>query len=261
MMCPVCFIESDPRAQASLQPALGDVMSGEELGDVIDDDDAHARVVHEGAAEARQHSESDGGERATMAAIPSGALQGQYATSDFGATRGYTRDDPLAPELSVDDISDNEMAPPRVTRPLPPAPAPAVNPDQAAPVAPTPPVIPKRTSLPAPTRAVPVPSSDTPPPIQGPSPQRAPARRTSLLPPSREIPIPVPDILDVASPRHQSSTKRTSLPPPTLLAPSSSFSREGSVPSSSPSAPTCSRLLRIRTPGAWAEQRGASRSR
>jgi hypothetical protein len=219
-----------------------------QLEGAVDYDDAHTRVAHEvevetftQAAEFEQGFDTHAAVRdVSDAAAPSprGTVQGQYATDDdFGAAQALAEDEPLAPELSlaVDDTSDNEMAPPRVTRPLPPAPIPPVpdvGPDISAVLAriPPPPVVPKRTSLPPPTRAVPVPSPDSPPFVQGSSPQRAPpAKRSSLLPSSREIPIPAPESPDAALQRRQTLTKRTSLSPPSRAVPSPSVSREGSL--------------------------------
>jgi hypothetical protein len=178
---------------------------------------------------------------------PPSTVQRQYATDDdFGAAQTHAEGEPLAPELSAaddNDTSDNEMPPPRVTRPLPPAPVPPVpdvSPDLSAALAqiPPPPAVPKRTSLPPPTRAVPVPSPDSPPPAQGSSPQRAPpAKRYSLLPPSREIPIPAPDSPDAPLQRRQTLTKRMSLSPPSRVVPSPSVSREGSLIAPPPPPP------------------------
>jgi myosin tail region-interacting protein MTI1 len=187
------------------------------------------------AAEIRQPSAANEGERVVVAASsrPS-TVHGQHATDDFGAAQAPGEPASLALALSADDISDDEMAPPRVTRPLPPdppAPAPASGDLASAPArAPPPPIVPKRTSLPPPARVVPVPLTDSPPRVQSSSPHRAPiAKRASLAPPSREIPSPAPDSLDIASLRPQPSTRRISLPPPNRPAPSPSVSREGSL--------------------------------
>jgi len=176
----------------------------------------------------------DARDAVTAAPSPSTIL-GQYATGDFGAPP-HPESESLAHTLSTDNTSHNEMAPPRVTRPLPPAPVPlapgsmSVGPAAALARVPPPPPIPKRMSLPPPTRTVPVPSPDSPALIQGTSPQRAPvAKRASLLPPSREIPIPTPDSSDVAPQPRQPSAKRTSLSPPSRPIPSPSISREGSI--------------------------------
>ena len=203
-----------------------------------DYDDAYTHVPHEvevgtftQAAEIGQHSPVIEGERASS--LPS-TVHGQHATDDSEATQAHGESASLAPALSVDDISDDEMAPPRVTRPLPAAPEPSapVSGDLAAALArapPPPPSVPRRTSLPPPVRAVPVPLTDSPPRIQGSSPQRVPtAKRGSLLPPTREIPTSAPDTVDVVSSRLPPSTKRTSLPPPNRLVPSPAVSREGS---------------------------------
>ena len=210
-----------------------------------DYDDAHTRVSHEvelggaftQAAEIGHYSAAvHEDERAEAASSPPITGHGQHATDDSGATQAQGERASLAPTLSADDISDDEMAPPRVTRPLPPSPD--VNIDLAAALArtPPPPSVPKRTSLPPPVRTVPVPSTDSPPRIQGSSPQRVPTtKRTSLLPPPRETPSPTPDTLDVVSSlRLQHSTRRTSLPPPARRVPSSSVSREGSLATPAP---------------------------
>ena len=191
------------------------------------------------AAEFGQHPEMHGGVRDARDAVTAApspiTILGQYATDDFGAPQTHPESESLAHTLSTDNTSDNEMAPPRVTRPLPPAPfllAPgsmSVDPAPALARVPPPPPIPKRMSLPPPTRTVPVPSPDSPALIQGTSPQRAPvAKRASLLPPSREIPIPTPDSSDMAPQPRQPSAKRTSLSPPSRPIPSPSISREGS---------------------------------
>jgi len=241
METPRFVIESDPHAQVPLQHAVGDESLGE-LEGANDYNDAFARVAHEAevetftqAAEMGERPEIHGGVRdASDAAAPPSTIYGQYATDDLGAEQTHAEGEPLAPALSTDDTSDNEMAPPRVTRPLPPAPvtlSPDVSTAPAAIVAPVPPPppVPKRTSLPPPARTVPVSAAlDSPPPT---SPQRVPTpKRASLLPPSREIPIPAPDSPDVALQRRQPpTTKRTSLPPPTRAVPSPSILREGSV--------------------------------
>ena len=193
------------------------------------------------SAEIGQHSGVIEGERVVAASSPPSTV---HATEDFGATQAHAERASLAPTLSADDISDDEMAPPRVTRPLPPAPEPSdrVSNDLVAALSrapPPPPSVSRRVSLPPPVRAVPVPSTDSPPRIQGSSPQRVPiAKRTSLLPPSREIPTSAPDTVDVASLRPQPSTRRTSLPPPTRGVPPPSISREGSfVPPPPPPPP------------------------
>jgi myosin tail region-interacting protein MTI1 len=182
------------------------------------------------AAEIGQYSAVHEDERAEAASSPPITGHGQHATDDSGAAQAHDERASLAPTLSADD-SDDEMAPPRVTRPLPAAPD--VNIDLAAALArtPPPPSVPKRTSLPPPVRTIPVPSTDSPPRIQGSSPQRVPTvKRTSLLPPPRETPSPTPDTLDVVSSlRAQHSTRRTSLPPPARRVPSPSVSREGSL--------------------------------
>lgn len=195
------------------------------------------------AAEIRQPSAANEGERVVAASSPPSTVHGQHATDDFGAAQAPGERASLALALSADDISDDEMAPPRVTRPLPPdPPAPApVSGDLASTLAraPPPPTVPKRISLPPPARTVPVPLTDSPPRVQSSSPHRAPiAKRASLAPPSREIPDPAPDSLDIASSlRPQPSARRTSLPPPTRPAPSPSVSREGSLVSPPPLPP------------------------
>ena len=174
------------------------------------------------AAEIGQPSAANEGERVVAASGPPSTVHGQHATDEFEAAQAPGEYASLAPALSADDISDDEMAPPRVTRPLPPDPPPAQ--------APPPPSIPKRISLPPPTRTVPVPLTDSLQRVQSYAPQRAPtAKRASLAPPPREIPRPAPDSPDVASLRPQPSTRRTSLPPPIRFAPSPSVSREGSL--------------------------------
>ena len=188
------------------------------------------------AAEIGQPSAANEGERVVAASSPPSTVHGQHATDDFEAEQAPDERASLAPALSANDVSDgdDEMAPPRVTRPLPPdPPAPSsVSGDLAsAPArAPPPPIVPKRISLPPPARTVPVPLTDTLPRFQSSSPQRAPiAKRASLAPPPREIPSPAADGLDIASLRPQPSTRRTSLPPPNRPAPSPSVSREGSL--------------------------------
>jgi hypothetical protein len=232
----VRFIESDPRTQAPLQHALEDE-SLRELEEGSDYDDAHTRVPHEvevgafaQAAEIGQYSAVQD-ESVVAASSPSKTVHGQHATDDSRAAQAHGDRASLAPALSADDISDDEMAPPRVTRPLPPAPDTSTDLVTALARVPPPPAVPKRTSLPPPVRNVPVPSTDSPPRFQGSSPQRVTtAKRTSLLPPSRETPSPTPDTLDVVSSlRLQHSTRRTSLPPPSRRAPSPSVSREGSL--------------------------------
>lgn len=188
------------------------------------------------AAEIRQPSVANEGERVVRAASgPPSTFHGQHATNDSGAAQTPGECASLALAPSADDISDDEMAPPRVTRPLPPdPPAPTlVSGDLASSPARAPPplTVPKRTSLPPPARTFPIPLTDGSPRVQSSSPHRAPkAKRASLAPPSREIPSPAPDSLDIASLRPQPSTRRTSLPPPRRLAPSPSVSREGSLP-------------------------------
>jgi hypothetical protein len=182
------------------------------------------------AAEIGHPSAANESERVVAASSPPSTVHGQYATDASRTAQAPDERDSLAPALSADDNSDDEMAPPRVTRPLPPdPPTPTpVSGDLASATAwvPPPPIVPKRTSLPPPARTVPVFSTDSPPRFQGSSPHRAPiAKRASLVPPSREIPSPAPDSLE----RPQPSTRRTSLPPPTRTAPSPSVSREGSL--------------------------------
>jgi len=232
-----------------LQHAVGDESLGE-LEGANDCDDAFARVAHEAevetftqAAELGQRPEIHGGVKDASDATapgPPSTIYGQYATDDFGAAQTHAEGEPLAPALSTDDTSDNEMAPPRVTRPLPPAPV-TLAPDVSTALAavPPPPPIPKRTSLPPPARTVPVfAAPDSLPLTQGSSLQRVPPpKRASLLPPSREIPNPVPDSPDVALQRRQPPTKRTSLSPPTRTVPSPSISREGSVVTPPPPPP------------------------
>jgi hypothetical protein len=184
------------------------------------------------AAEIGQPSAANEGERVVAASSPPSTVHGQHATDDIGTAQAPDERVSLALALSADDNSDDEMAPPRVTRPLPPDPPTPVSGDLASAPArpPPPPTVPKRTSLSPPARTVPVPFTDSPPRFQGSSPHRAPiAKRASLAPPSREIPSPAPDSLDIASLRPQPSTRRTSLPPPTRTAPSPSVSREGSL--------------------------------
>jgi hypothetical protein len=206
-----------------------------------DYDDARTRVPHEEvvgafpqAAEIGQPSVANEGERVVAASSPPSTVHGQHAADDFEAAQAPGERASLAPALSADDTSDDEMAPPRVTRPLPPDPPAlaSVSGDLAsAPArAPPSPTVPKRISLPPPARTVPVPLTDTLPRFQSSSPHRAPiAKRASLAPPPREIPSPAADGLDIASLRPQPSTRRTSLPPPNRAAPSPSISREGSL--------------------------------
>ena len=198
----------------------------------VDYDDARTRVPHEEvvgafsqAAEIRRPSAANESERVVAASGPPSTVHGLHAPNDFAAAQAPGGLTSLAPALSAVDISDDEMAPPRVTRPLPPNPPAPVSGDLAsAPArAPPPPIAPKRTSLPPPARSVPV-------PFQSSSPHRATiAKRASLAPPPREPPSPAPDSLDIASLRPQPSTRRTSLPPPTRPAPSPSVSQEGSL--------------------------------
>jgi hypothetical protein len=221
----VYFIESDHRAQAlsELQHAPEDESLLESQG-TVDYDDADMRVTHEGvvqhfsqAAESRQPLDNyDESEMYTApeTSSPHSTIHGQYATNESAAAQVPLEGEPLQVTPTADDIDDTEMAPPRVTRPLPAAPAPTPAP------APSPP-IPKRLSLPPPTRAVPTSTPDSPPSVQGYSPQLTPSRkRTSIPPPSRMIPVPVPESPDVGLQRRQSSTRRTSAPPPTRAIPS-----------------------------------------
>jgi hypothetical protein len=187
------------------------------------------------AAEIGRPFAANEGERVVAASSPPSTVRGQHAADDFEAAQAPSERASLAPALSADDNSDDEMAPPRVTRPLPPdppAPAPASG-DLASALAraPPPPTVPRRISLPPPARTVPVPLTDTLPRFQSSSPHRAPlAKRAPLAPPPREIvPSPAPDGLDIAALRPQPSTRRTSLPPPNRPAPSPSVSREGSL--------------------------------
>src|SRR5712672_3723590 len=70
-----------------------------------------------------------------------------HDTGDFGAAQqGHAEDEPLAPVFSTtnnNDISDNEMALPCVTQPLPPAPPASTDLAAALALVPPPPVIPK----------------------------------------------------------------------------------------------------------------------
>ena len=215
----VYFIESDHRAQALSQHALEDESLLESQG-TVDYDDADMRVTHEGVvqhfsqvAESRQPPD-DYDESEMYTAPETSTIHGQYATNEYAAAQVHLEDEPLQVTPTADDVSDTEMAPPRVTRPLPAAPVPAPSP-------PPPPPIPKRMSLPPPTRAVPVSTPDSPPFVQGYSPQLTPSRkRTSIPPPSRVIPVPVPESPEVGLQRRQSSTRRTSAPPPTRAIPS-----------------------------------------
>lgn len=149
-----------------------------------------------------------------------GSEAAQVGVGVEGESFTYT---PLA-----EDISDDEMAPPRVSRPLPLAPAPpapGVSTESAiAPVA----AVPKRTSMPPPTRSAPVPHVPSPI-IPGSSPQRTPSKRASVPPPSREIPVPFQESPEAALSRRQTSTQRTPISPPT---------RRGVVPSPSVFHPT-----------------------
>ena len=186
------------------------------------------------AAEIGQPSAANEGERVVAASSPPSTVHGQHATDDSWAAQALDERVSLAPALSADDISDDEMAPPRVTRPLPPdppAPAPVGGDLVSAPArAPPPPIVPKRISLPPSARAIPAPSTDSSPRVQSSSPHRAPiAKRASLAPPPRKTPSPTPESLDIVSVRAQPSTRRTSLPPPTRTAPSPSVSRKGSL--------------------------------
>ncbi|KAH9168717.1 hypothetical protein EDB89DRAFT_1562439 [Lactarius sanguifluus] len=127
------------------------------------------------------------------------------------------------------------MAPPRVTRPLPPAPAPptpGVSTESAiahtrAPIVPA---VLKRASVPPPTRAVPAPDGNPPLLAPGSSPQRTPlVKRASVPPPSREIPVPFQESPDAASSWRQSPTQRTSISTPTRVVASPSVSHSESL--------------------------------
>ena len=147
-------------------------------------------------------------------------------TNDFAVAQA-PGDTSLAPALSADDISDEEMAPPRrVTHPFPLNPPAPMSGDLAnVPArAPPPPIVPKRISLPPPARSIPAPS-----PFQSSSPHRTRiARRVSRAPPPRETPSPALGSLDIALLQPQASTKRNSLPPPTCPAPRLTGSITGS---------------------------------
>jgi myosin tail region-interacting protein MTI1 len=219
-----------------LQHALEDEPS-QVSQDTIDYNDADTHVTHEvgvqqftQAAEPRQPSDNyDESEKYTSpeASRLGSTVHGQYTTDEYAAAQVHFEGEPLAPALSADDVGDTEMAPPRVTRPLPAAPAP---PSPAVSISdepiitqtrvPPPPAIPKRYSLP-PTRAIPVPTPDSPPFVPDYSPQRTPSgKRSSVPPPSRGLPVYAPETPDVGLQRRQSSTKRTSVPPPTRGIPS-----------------------------------------
>jgi hypothetical protein len=222
----VYFIESDHRAQALSQHALEDEPLLESQG-TVDYDDADMRVTHEGVvqhfsqvAESRQPPDNYDESEMYMApetSSPHSTIHGQYATNEYAAAaRVHLEGELLQVTPTADDVSNTEMAPPRVTRPLPTAPVPVPSPPP-----PPPPPIPKRMSLPPPARAVPMSTPDNPPFVQGYSPQFTPSgKRTSIPPPSRVIPVPVPESPDVELQRRQSSTRRTSAPPPTRAIPS-----------------------------------------
>ena len=232
-----CFIESDPHAQALLQHAV-EHESLKTLEGAIDYNDDSARVAHEGVGvkeftqvlEPGQLSEDkydEGEEHATAEATssPPSPIHGLSAAAGSEAAQvGVGVEGELFTYTPpAEDISDDEMAPPRVTRPLPLAPAPPApyvsTESTIAPVA----AVAKRTSMPPPTRSVPVPHVPSPI-IPGSSPQRTPSKRASVPPPSREIPVPFQESPEAALSRRQTSTQRTPISPPTRVVPSPSVS-------------------------------------
>ncbi|KAI0301130.1 hypothetical protein B0F90DRAFT_1668005 [Multifurca ochricompacta] len=162
--------ESDLHAQALLQHVLEDELLKTSQG-AIDYDDADPRVTHEadvqlftqvagsrqGPEDRDDDSEVQIGAEATSS--PSSAIHGQHTADGSGAAQVHAEGELLAPTLLADDVDENEMAPPRVTRPLPPAPIPPTSGVSAeltiVPVrAPPAPIVPKRTSLLPPTRGL-----------------------------------------------------------------------------------------------------------
>jgi hypothetical protein len=156
---------------------------------------------------------------AVATSSPPSPIHGLSAAAESEAAQVDIEGEPFTSTPPVEDESEDEMAPPRVTRPLPSAPAPP------APGVSTEPVVaaPKRTSMPPPTRAVPMP--DVPSPIiPGSVMQRTHPKRASVPPPSREIPVPFQENPEASLSRRQTSTQRTPISPPTRVVPSPSVS-------------------------------------
>ena len=173
------------------------------------------RVAEPGQPPEDRYDEAEG--HATAEATPS-PIHSRSATAESEAAQVGTEDEPFTPNTPpAEDVSDSEMAPPRVTRPLPPAPnppAPGVNTESTIARAP---VVPKRISMPPPTRAVPV-LDYSPPLALGSSPQRTPSKRASVPPPSREMSVPFQESPDASSSRRQSPTQRSSIATPSRVA-------------------------------------------
>jgi hypothetical protein len=153
---------------------------------------------------------------------PPSPIHGLPAAAESEAAHVGVEGEPFTSTPPAEDASDDEMAPPRVTRPLPVAPAPPATGGTSTESAIAPATaVPKRTSMPPPTRFVPVP--DVPSPIiPGSTLQRTPPKRTSVPPPSREIPVPFQESPEAALSRRQTSTQRTPISPPTRVIPSPS---------------------------------------
>ena len=165
------------------------------------------------------YDEAEGHATAEASSSPPSPIHGRSATADSGAAQVGAEDEHFTLTSPVEDVSDSEMAPQRITRPLPPAPVPpppVVSPESTMARAPA---VPKRISMPPPTRAVPVPDN-SPPLALGSSPQRSYSKRASVPPPSREIPVPFQESPDAALSWRQSPSQRTSISPPTRVAPS-----------------------------------------
>ena len=234
--CFCCFIESDPHAQALLQHGVEHESFATLEGAIDDDDEDDARVAHEvkvkeftqvlepGQLSEDKYDEAEEHATAEATSSPPSHIHGLSAaagseTAQVGHGVGV-EGEPFTLIPPAEDISDDEMAPPRVTRPLPPAPAPGVSTESA--IAPAP-AVSKRTSMPPPARAVPVPDHSS---LLAPglSPQRTPSKRASVPPPSREIPVPIQESPEAALSRRQTSIQRTPISPPTRVVPSPSVS-------------------------------------
>jgi hypothetical protein len=179
------------------------------------------RAAEPGQVSEDRYDEAEGHATAEATSSPPSPIliHGRSAAAESEAAQV---DEPFTLTPPVEDVSDNEMAPPRVTRPPPPVPvppAPGVSTEPTIARAPAVPAVPKRTSMPPPTRTVPVPDL-----ALGSSPQRTPSKRASVPPPSREIPVPFQESPEAALSRRQYPTQRTSIPPPTRVAPSHSES-------------------------------------
>ena len=247
--CFCCFIESDPHAQALSQHAVEHESLRTREG-AIDYDDDDARVAHEvevkeftQVLEPEQlpedkYDEAEGHATAEATSSPPSPIHGLSAAAEPEATQVQVgvEGEPFTLTPPVEDVSDDEMAPPRVTRPLPAAPdppAPGVSTEST--IAPVP-AVPRRTSMPPPTRSIPMP--DNPSSLAlGSSPQRTASKRASVPPPSREIPVPFQESPESALSRRQTSTQRTPISPPTRVVPSPSASRSESLIAPPPPPP------------------------